>query len=56
MINARTNEVLAAQIAIIAEHAQRLDTADLGRLQADLAEIERAVSTLKENLRYLPKE
>ena len=56
MRNARTNEVLATQIGIIVDYAKRLDTNDLGQLEANLLEIELAVDTLKENLKYLPKE
>ncbi len=53
MENCRTNEVLAAQIAIIQEFAVKLGTKDLRQLKADLGELERAMNTLKELVAYL---
>jgi chaperonin cofactor prefoldin len=55
MENARTNEVLSEQIAVIQELAQKLSTADLRQLETDLSEMENALNNLKGFLQYLPK-
>lgn len=55
MENCRTNEVLAEQIAIIQEFALKLSTDDLRQLEAELAEIENALNSLKKFMAFLPK-
>jgi hypothetical protein len=55
MENRRTNEVLNEQIAIIQEFAPKLETTNLKQLEINLLELERAVNTLKDFLKYLPK-
>lgn len=55
MENCRINEMLSEQIAIIQEFAPQLNPIDLQQLEANLTQIELALSKLKELMVYLPK-
>lgn len=54
METARINEMLGLQIGLIQDLARKLDTNDLEQLEGDLAEMERAVSGLRDTLGGLP--